>query len=42
MSSGDLIAMLHQDISKRGPQTMEASVARVMRKMLEQVTCSRP
>lgn len=33
----DMLALLHEEPSKRGPQTMEASVARVMRRMLEQV-----
>ncbi|BDA49369.1 probable lysine-specific demethylase 5A at C-terminar half [Coccomyxa sp. Obi] len=33
----DMLALLHQEPSKRGPQTTQGVVARVMRRMLEQV-----
>lgn len=32
----DMLALLHQEPSKRGPQTTQGVVARVMRRMLEQ------
>lgn len=32
-----MLALLHQEPSKRGPQTTEGVVARVMRRMLDQV-----
>ncbi|KAK9918976.1 hypothetical protein WJX75_008430 [Coccomyxa subellipsoidea] len=37
LSTDDMLALLHQEPSKRGPQTTEGVVARVMRRMLDQV-----